>query len=648
MLAEQYYWNGMYKDVLHHIKECDSCVRLRAAFAKDTPNALQPLPILGMFFRWHVDLCGPFPLCYDEDGVVQQVYLFVAVEAFTRWIEVKVIVRKDAECTTEACRELIFSRYGSPAQIVTDRGPEWRGEFDELLFKNYVDHAITRGYHPQANGAVEKIVGILKVALRKTLIHKAKPDWTKALMSVIQGYRMSKQSSTKFSPYLLLYGRHPLIPSGFKNIADVPIDWADQAAAEQSLIARAELYDKCIPMAMSNSLIAQHRDTKRYERRYNKNTGVYQSSTEIKHGQFVYYERQTQSTLQLQFAPTVLLVVMVLPNETLILQGKDGTTSRANKERVGVCHLPNLSVNIDRKEDDEITQDHPCEVCRLSTQDAQMLLCEICSTGWHKACLSKRTNLYEQPGAKSAAYYCQYCRNVGRYTEVQDNYTATELKEHLQTHLPGVWTAGHVKRLTNRINGSEKLPLEFLQTSDAEYGALFEFVALNISTYVWDPFSGDSSTLRRSVPAEQIIYTNDFNVAAVADTHCDATKWEYYAEFLQKHTNTGIIVTSPPFSLLDVVIPMLTHKMPEDMLLCFHVGPHYMSDGPLPRHTYLQKIIESGKELHVIHGMARNKSGHRGQWLIVFPHNKTNEWTHRSQNAPTVGRVSYSTPCLPR
>jgi hypothetical protein len=647
-LSDQYYWAGMYLDVEQHVKSCGACVRLRAAFSRDTPNTLQSLPILGLFFRWHVDLAGPFPIYYDDQhNKVKQVYLFVAVEAFTRWIEVKVIPYKTAECTSEACKELILSRYGSPAQIVTDRGPEWRAEFDQLLFDNYIDHAITRGYHPQSNGAVEKIVGILKVALRKTLVQKARPDWMKALMNVIQGYRMSRQSSTKFSPYLLLFGRSPVIPSGFQNVANVPIDWSDQKAAEQSLIARAKLFEQCVPMAMANSLIAQHRDTKRYERRYDKNTGVYRSATEIKVGDFVYYERQAQSTLQMQFSPSVLLVVMILPNETLILQGKNGTTSKTNKERVGMCHLPNLSVEVSRKEDDEIHQDHPCEVCRLTTQDAQMLLCDICSTGWHLQCLTKHPRLYPQFVSLEKDYNCQYCKNVGR-SQTIGNYNALELKEHLNEYMPGNWTSNHVKKLVNRMDGSAASPLEYLKTTIAEYKALMELIKIPEKNYIWDPFGGDATALREIFSSIQPIYTNDINAAAMADTHSDATKWAYYETFLANQADSGVLITSPPFSLLDVILPMLIDKMPSQMLLCFHVGPNYLSDGPLPRHQYLQNMLQSvntnHRDLHVIHGMPRNNSGHRGQWLILFPDGATGKFTHASHNAPAIGRMTFSSP----
>ena len=75
-------------------------------------------------------------------------------------------------------------------------------------------------------------------------------------------------------------------------------------------------------------------------------------------------EEVLQSTLQQQFAPTVLPIVMELPNETLVLQGKDGSTAKTHKERVGICHLPDLSVDVDRKNDEDISSDHVCEILR--------------------------------------------------------------------------------------------------------------------------------------------------------------------------------------------------------------------------------------------------------------------------------------------
>ena len=159
-----------------------------------------------------------------------------------------------------------------------------------MLYKNYIDHALTRGYHPQSNGACEKIVGILKVALRKVLILQRVKEWRKAIFNIIAGYRMSRQSSTGFSPYYLLFGRQPLIPSGFIGLSNIPIDWNDSTSALLSLTQRAEIFSKIVPMAMDNMLIAQHRDKRRYERRYDRNQ-TYKTVRDIIAGDFVYMER---------------------------------------------------------------------------------------------------------------------------------------------------------------------------------------------------------------------------------------------------------------------------------------------------------------------------------------------------------------------
>ncbi len=159
--------------------------------------------------------------------------------------------------------------------------------------------------------------------------------------------------------------------------------------------------------------------------------------------------------------------------------------------------------------------------------------------------------------------------------------------------------------------------------------------------YVWDPFSGNKHGLESAVPNNTQIHTNDINVSSVSDTHLDATEFDYYHTFLLNHGFNGIIVTSMPFSFCDVVIPMLASEF-SNMLICLHVGPNFISDGPLPRHTYMLKLFRHGR-IHVIHGTSRNYSGHRGQWLIIFPVNsdKTNYLSALTRSS--MGNVTYST-----
>ena len=71
-------------------------------------------------------------------------------------------------------REYVLCRYGAPAQVLTDQGTEFRGEFQEVLDEALIDHRRTSRDYPHADGVAERMVQTFKVALRKAcLIGKA-------------------------------------------------------------------------------------------------------------------------------------------------------------------------------------------------------------------------------------------------------------------------------------------------------------------------------------------------------------------------------------------------------------------------------------------------------------------------------------------
>jgi hypothetical protein len=49
----------MWQQVAQHVKDCDLCQRARVSFNQQL-HVLHSLPFEGMFYRWGVDLAGPF------------------------------------------------------------------------------------------------------------------------------------------------------------------------------------------------------------------------------------------------------------------------------------------------------------------------------------------------------------------------------------------------------------------------------------------------------------------------------------------------------------------------------------------------------------------------------------------------------------
>ena len=79
---------------------------------------------------------------------------------------------------------------------------------------------------------------------------------------VAMGYRISKQKSTGFSPYFLLYGRQPLFPSIIQHLDEEAIDNEDEHVRKfhLELKNRGAVLQEVMPIAMRNLAIAQQRD----------------------------------------------------------------------------------------------------------------------------------------------------------------------------------------------------------------------------------------------------------------------------------------------------------------------------------------------------------------------------------------------------
>ena len=71
------------------------------------------------------------------------------------------------------------------------------------------------------------------------------------------GYRMSKQKSSGYSPYFLMFGRDPIIQSRLQKSQEEVLDLK---VSEEGLRA----FLKVMPLAMRNLAIAQQRDVERY------------------------------------------------------------------------------------------------------------------------------------------------------------------------------------------------------------------------------------------------------------------------------------------------------------------------------------------------------------------------------------------------
>jgi hypothetical protein len=213
-----------------------------------------------MFYHWSCDLARKLPQTSKRN-----VSIMIMIEHFSKWLEVVALLDKSSHSTSQAFLQQIINRFGACAECLTNEGPEIKGEFQDQLDHAFIDHRRTSRNHPQVDGLVKRMVHTCKKGLRKICLTRNKEDWDLALPCIAMGYRMSKHTSLfHFSPYFLLFGKHPIPPSSIIVPMDQVVDLDSPTTWAKVIAQRDVLFKRVMPMAMENLFITQHRNTLRY------------------------------------------------------------------------------------------------------------------------------------------------------------------------------------------------------------------------------------------------------------------------------------------------------------------------------------------------------------------------------------------------
>jgi transposase InsO family protein len=109
-------------------------------------------------------MIGPLP---TASGGFNRV--LVAIDKFTKWIEVKPVTCPKADRVLDFLDELVH-RYGLPHRIITDLGSNFNNhQFWEYCENSGIDVRYVSVPHPRANGQVERANGMVLDTLKKRL-----------------------------------------------------------------------------------------------------------------------------------------------------------------------------------------------------------------------------------------------------------------------------------------------------------------------------------------------------------------------------------------------------------------------------------------------------------------------------------------------
>jgi hypothetical protein len=156
LLQIHYWWRGIQQQVQALVARCVVCDRVRGSFNAPMPH-LQPLPIMGLGYRWSLDFAGPVPVTPRHNK-----YVLVMIEHFSKWIELVALLDKFSEGAAYSFLDCVLSHFGAPAEVLTDQGREFLGEFQTLCEQTMIDHRTTSKDHPKVDGLAECMVQTVK------------------------------------------------------------------------------------------------------------------------------------------------------------------------------------------------------------------------------------------------------------------------------------------------------------------------------------------------------------------------------------------------------------------------------------------------------------------------------------------------------
>ena len=183
------WWPGYFNDVERYVGKCAQCVKFRPLSQKHT-------------YTWPEEQ-EPWSRVHMDHGHVPGIgLLLILVDSFSGWPEIARVPDRQASIVIRVLRN-IFARNGIPRTLVSDNAAEF-GDSDLCGWLERIGCRQVKSppYHPQSNGATERMVQTVKRGLKA--FNKERSSFEAYVARLLLSYRTVPHAGRLQSPSALM------------------------------------------------------------------------------------------------------------------------------------------------------------------------------------------------------------------------------------------------------------------------------------------------------------------------------------------------------------------------------------------------------------------------------------------------------------